>query len=533
MQYIISEEDKALIRQKNLDSRVKINILSNDKKILGVLTGVSNFGSFSIDADSNIRRTTNIQIKLDDLFYDIEGKIETYLNVSFEIFFGLKGMRNDEYKYYRMGILYVTSNNTSYDAVTNTLSLDLSDGFAKLDGTINGQVGGSPTITIPVENDGVKNTLKSAMISVIKSETDIKDYIIDDVGEYYGMPQNNEDYENYRSLNPEWNVIPYDLEFSSGDTVASILNEIRDLYPNCQLYFDIYGNLCFDMIPSNENSPITLNNDYIQSILVANDSEIVSYDRSQIKNVVEVFGQSYDVDRFSETSTYSSGIYSITLDSYDAYSAYTIIAFKSVSANDMDSTYIKINNLSNLPLYYEYTTTFVDKNIIGQDDVSAIRIMKNESNQFVAYYLGQYQPHAICVLTDDINDEIYTKTYFAERYNCIEKNVVMIEGKNSPFSVQKLGILFESKSGEEYDNILSDSIAIENAKYLIYQHSVWNDIVTITTKFIPWLDVNTKVEYKKKQEDDVHTYIIKSISHDPSSDTSSITMHRFCSLYQE
>ena len=237
MQYIISEEDKVLIQQKNLDSRVKINILSNDKKILGVLTGVSNFGSFSIDADSNIRRTTNIQIKLDDLFYDIEGKIETYLNVSFEIFFGLKGMRNDEYKYYRMGILYVTSNNTSYDAVTNTLSLDLSDGFAKLDGTINGQVGGSPTITIPVENDGVKNTLKSAMISVIKSETDIKDYIIDDVGEYYGMPQNNEDYENYRSLNPEWNVIPYDLEFSSGDTVASILNEIRDLYPNCQLYF--------------------------------------------------------------------------------------------------------------------------------------------------------------------------------------------------------------------------------------------------------------------------------------------------------
>ena len=170
MQYIISEEDKVLIQQKNLDSRVKINILSNDKKILGVLTGVSNFGSFSIDADSDIRRTTNLNIKLDDLFYDIEGKIEAYLNVGFEIFFGLKGMRNDDYKYYRMGILYVTSNNTSYDAVTNTLSIDLSDGFAKLDGTINGQVGGSPTIIIPVENDGAKNTLKSAMISVIKAK---------------------------------------------------------------------------------------------------------------------------------------------------------------------------------------------------------------------------------------------------------------------------------------------------------------------------------------------------------------------------
>ena len=95
MQYIISEEDKALIQQKNFDSRVKINILSNDKKILGVLTGVSNFGSFSINADSDIRRTTNLDIKLDDMFYDIEGKIESYLNFSFEIFFGLNGMRNE------------------------------------------------------------------------------------------------------------------------------------------------------------------------------------------------------------------------------------------------------------------------------------------------------------------------------------------------------------------------------------------------------------------------------------------------------
>ena len=78
------------------------------------------------------------------------------------------------------------------------ISTSLSDGFAKFDNTRNGQVGGAPIITIPVDYDGEKLTLKNAMINVIKAETTIKDYIIDDVGEYYGMPHNNENYFEYR-----------------------------------------------------------------------------------------------------------------------------------------------------------------------------------------------------------------------------------------------------------------------------------------------------------------------------------------------
>lgn len=532
MRYIITELDKALVQQKSIKCKIRISILSQDKKILGVLTGVPEVGDFVIDAESNVRRTTSLDIKLDDFYNDIETKIETYLNLDFLVEVGIYNERLCDYNYYRMGVMCITTVNTTYDAVTNTLSLNLSDGFAKFDNTRNGQVGGAPTIVVPVEYNGERNTLKSAMINVLKAETTIKDYIIDDIGEYYGMPENNENYLEYREVNPRWNEIPYDLEFSPGNTVADILTEIRDLYPNCQLYFDVYGNLCFDMIPSNSNSPIMLNNDYLQSILVSDNSEGVAYDISSIKNVAEVFGKIYDVDRYCESSGFDTDTYTLNLELFESYAKYEVISF-TATANNVEQSYININDIGKLPLYNEYTTQFVKENTILAGDMVVVKVMKDSEGNFFAYYLGDYQPHALCVLTDNINDPVYTKEYFAEKYNCLEKNIALVEVKNSPFSIQRLGIILESKSGGEYDNIISDSVALENAKYLIYQSSVWNDTVTITTSLVPWLDVNVKVEYKKQQEDDTYVYLVKNISDSFSTGCSTITMCRFSSLYQE
>jgi hypothetical protein len=538
MQYVITELDKLLIQQKDIKRKIRITILSQDKKILGVLTGVPQIGDFLIDAESNVRRTTSLDIKLDDFYNDIEARIESYLNLDFLLEVGIYNEREGGYRYYRMGVLCITTANTVYDAVTNILSINLSDGFAKFDNTRNGQVGGSPTIIIPVKNGDDYNTLKTAIVNVIKAETTIKDYIIDDIGEYYGMPQNNEHYLEYRQKNPLWNVIPYDLEFSAGNTVENLLVEVRDLYPNCQLYFDIYNNLCFDMIPSNSKAAIVLSNDYLQSILLAEGSEDVQYDISAIKNVVEVFGKIYDVDRFCETATFSEGVYELTMSNFDSYQSHEMIAFTSPMTNpkpEVLPSYINVNSIGKIPLYEEYTEKHIREGSIEKDDTVVVRVIKNSEGKYIAYYLGQYQPHALCVLTENAKDERegYRKKDFAEKFNCLEKNIAFVEVKDSPFSIQRLGTILDSKTGDEYENILSDSVALDNAKYLIYKSSVWNDVVTINTKMIPWLDVNIKVEYKKQQENDTHVYIVKKVSHNFESGTSSITMYRFSSLYQE
>lgn len=521
-----------LLLQNEINYKYKLYVLNKEGKFIDELSGIHSVGNYNIDSNSNIRRTTSFVLELDDIYSSshIEEKIEHWIGYDFVLQIGVYSIRDNDYVWYECGTYTITSANTSYDTVTNTLSTDLSDWFSKLDDTRNGQIGGAPTILIPnLDIDGNKVTIRQATLGILK-DNGINKYIIQDIGEFYGMESYNEDYLTYRTSNPNWNQVPYDLEYDAGCYVSNILIDIRDLYPNCEMCYDIYNNFCFNMIPSCENEPIYVDNDFLQQIIYADNSESVVYDISTIKNITEVFGHMYDVDRFCETCTTSSNVYTLTLDNYEDYSNGEIISFIP-TLNNMASMKLRINSLSSIPIYKEYTTEYIDINTIMVDKMACIKISRSSEGEYVAYYLGQYQPHSLCVLTSDENDVKYTKEYFATKYNCDARNVVFRVEKENPFTVQRLGEILDVKTGEEFDNIYSDSVALSNAIYYNQKSSTWNDIVTLTTKLIPWLDVNTKVSYKKQQENNQYEYVIKSISNDLEGMTSSITLHRFYPLY--
>lgn len=531
MRYNITEYDKDLLLQPSVDYKYKLLIVDNNKNILDEVTGVSSIGSYSIDSESDIRRTTSFVLLLDDCYRDasVEKKLFSWIGYNFQKQIGIYSLRDDDYKWFDCGYYLITEANTSYSSIDNSLSLNLSDWYSKLNGTRNGQIGGAPTIIISNEDEaGNKITIKNATEGVLK-DNGVTDYIVDDIGEFYGMPQNNVDYIEHRTNNPLWNQLPYDLEFSAGCNVGEILDEIKNLYPNCQMYFDIFGHFCFNLIPSCEYDPIILDDAYLQNILVAEDAESVAYDIESIKNVTEVFGHTYEIDRYCTACTTSSNIYTLTLENYEDYSIGDMIAFVP-DMNNVTNMQININGLDSLPLYYEFTTDYIDANILKANETYVLQI-KNTTAGKVAYYLGQYQPHALCVLSNNENDTYYTKAYFAKKYNCDEKNVTIRVEQESPFVVQKLGEILDVKTGEEFDNIYSDSVAVENAIYYNRKSSSVNDTITISTKMMPFVDVNTKVEYRKQQETTTNYYIIKSIENDTSSLTSSITMYRFYPLY--
>lgn len=530
MRYIITEYDKQLV-QRSDDYKYKFFIVDENGNILDEISGISAVGSYNINPESTIRRTTSMTLVLDAQYRteSIERKLYSWIGYNFFMQIGLHDIREDDYKWYDCGYYLITEGNTSYNATTNSLTVSLGDWFATLDGTRNGQNGGAPVIKILHEVDGVPVTIRTGIVNLIKSETNFSNYIVEDIGEFYGMPQNNSDYLSYREQNPLWNSIPYTLEFEAGCLLSDQLLELRDLYPNVEMYFDIYGNFCVNLIPSCEHDAISLANDFLQRILVADNSEQVTYDIKSIKNVTEVFGAIYEVDRYSESVSFSDNTYTLSLDTYTDYSSDDIIAFDSTSIND-STTYIAINDLDSLPLYKEYTTTFIDAGVIEENETYVIKIKKVDG-KYIAYFLGQYQPHALCVLTADANDSKYTKEYFSTRYNVDEKNITFRVEPESPFTIQKIGIVLDVKTGNEYDNILSSSVATENAIYQNKISSSMNDVVTIQTKMIPFLDTNIKVSYKKQQDDEVKEYIIKSIDNNLDSCTSTITMYRFYPLY--
>ena len=530
MRYNVTELDKMLLQHQNeINYKYRLYVLDREHRIVDELMGVSSIGSYNIDADSNIRRTTSFVLELDNTYSSthIEEKIETWIGYDFSMQIGIYYLRENEYIWYDCGSYTITSTNTSYDAATNTLSTELSDWFSKLDGTRNGQIGGAPTILIPnLDDEGNKITIRSATVGVLK-DNQVEKYIVQDIGEFYGMDMYNQDYMEYREGNPNWNQLPYDLEYNVGCHVADILIDIRDLYPNCEMYYDIYNNFCFNMIPSCDNEEIVCSNEFLQSILVAESSESVTYDISSIKNITEVFGKTYDVDSFCEECTYSSNVYTLTLDKYEKYENNQIISF-TAPANNLASAKFRINSLSSIPIYNEGTTEYIAAGTMQADTIYAVKLGYKD-DAYVAYFLGSFQPHAICVLTADANDSVYTKEYFEEKYNC--KNVTFRVEENNPFTIQRIGEVLDVKTGDEFDNIISDSVAIQNALYYNKKSSTSNDIVTLTTKMIPWLDVNIKVSYKKQQESEEHEYIVKSIANDLSSMTSNITLYRFYPLY--
>lgn len=531
MKYPITEYDKELLLQSIMQYKLKISVTDKKRNVIDVLTGISEVGGIHIDADSNIRRTFSFTLKPDDFIDNIEAKIAGWMGLYYEIEIGLLDQRTNTFAYYPCGRFCITTASTSYDASSNSITFELSDRISELDGTRNGQIGGAPAITIPKENGGKKQTIREITVNLVNSSTGIDRHIIDDIGEFNGMPQNNPDYADYRLKNDEWNVLPYDLEYSSGTYMSDILFDIRDLYPNCQMYFDVYDNFCFDMIPSLDNDLPDLDNDFLQRLLVSSNTEAVSYDIPSIKNITEIFGKSYDVDRYAESCTYSGNTYHIPLSDYPSYGKYDIIALKP-SGSSLFSPSLKINSLSPIPIYYQYTSTPLKAGELQAGKMCVFQIYRI-SDKYMAYYLGQYQPHVLCVLTGNLNDSKYTPKYFAGKYNVEEKNVYLRNEPFSNFSVQKQGEILDSKCGDEFDNILSDSVALENAKYYNRLSSTMFDTVTITTKLIPWLDVNVKVNYKKAQEDTVYSYVVKSRQDDFMSGTSTITMYRFLQLYEQ
>lgn len=103
---------------------------------------------------------------------------------------------------------------------------------------------------------------------------------------------------------------------------------------------------------------------------------------------------------------------------------------------------------------------------------------------------------------------------------------------DSPFVVEKLGEILDVKVSGEFDNITSNDLAADRAKWENWKNSRLTDNITITTALLPFLDVNKKVSYKCSDSDKEHQYIISSISHDFAGYTTTITMYRFYPLYE-
>lgn len=391
--------------------------------------------------------------------------------------------------------------------------------------------------------------IREAMATCVGQLAFIKDRNIDEIGESKGMPYHfpGWDYLSYRKNNYFWNKIPYDLEFDKGCTVWQIITTMRDLYEKYQCYFDINNTFCCELAPRGYDEIVTFDNSFLQSILI---SENTTINFDEVKNVTEVWGAIFETDWFAFSdvsfngSTYSANISGYTDETHTNYYNGDIIAIK-IPQNNRGQCYININSLGNIPVYdenYEIPINGTSDTMnLNAGETYVFKIVKRRENGtdiIRAYLLGQYQSHAMCVLTDGTTGEEYTTTggvtvakyskeYFKKVYNV--DNVYMDVVPDSPFTIQKLGVIL--KVYDDETNIQSCATALETARQENYRSSRLTDNISLTTKLVPCADVNQKVEYQRSDMDTPQEYLVTSISHDIAGGTTNWTLVKYYPLY--
>ncbi len=549
---LITQNDLILVLSGSASPKLdlKIEVFDQDQKIIGTIHGVVS-GSMSINGESDIRRTASfvVQPTLTEQLRLTEKSL-LWLNKDLRLSVGLYDIRAKQYEYYPLGSYVYTDTSGTYDATTNRLTINCADFMKKLDGTKNGQLG-ALRIRYPAYQEDAEtgeviqyHKIRDAVIETLEHLAKITNYRIDDMGEAKAMPEYNRDWQTYREEHETtWNAIPFDQEFSSGCSILSILTAFRDLYPNYEMFFDMETNafIC-QLKPMCYEDDLYLDHSFLKRVLI---SENTSVDMTTVRNICEVWGNVIDVDYYIEECAYSEHIYSASISGYESgYENGDVIGLKIPAANHADAK-IQINHFGAVGIYHEANDAPISADVLKPDQVYAFKIRKTrvDGNQVQkAYLLGQWQVHAVNVLTDGTKSgqfvtgsdgqeyELYSKEYFQNFYNC--ERVDLTVTKDSPFTVEKLGEIPDVKTGNEYENLTSDDLAADRAKWENWKNCRLTDHITITTALLPFLDVNKKVSYQRSDSDREQQYIISSVSHDFSAFTSTITMYRFYPLYE-
>lgn len=535
--YNITQNDINLLYNRNKSLYVKIELLKKESptnfSIVDTLEGNLVSGDYSEDADSDTRRTLSLVFIISDKSYTVGEFSRIWLDKYVRIYMGQKDSRTKSIYWYKKGIYVIDNAETTYSAEDNSITLSCSDLVATMDGTHGGDIDAT-TIKIPGGS-----IIREAMIQTLTQLGGWGNYRVDDIGEYTCLEGIVTDYLKRRESYPDWNQVPYDLEFDVGTTVWDIIIKLRDLYPGFECFFDEDGVFICQRIPNCEADSIVLSNEIVGPLIISENSTV---DLSTVRNVTRIYGASIETDRYSETCSTNGNVYTATLESF-VLSSNIVVGVK-VDSPNVENMKLRIINAAGEELGEpiaivdrEITTIIktpggdiiVDQNIPSDKEIvteAEVHYKPCDAGKFEAGKVYCFK-YASCLNTGETEKTmnwVYQGQYQIE---AIYKN----EDESTAFCVQKIGERLQVLSGGEFDDIQSDTLAQENAAYQNWLKCRLTDTISLEMIDIPFLQVNTKIEYAPQNSNMAETYIVKKISESFMAGTATVEMMRFYRLY--
>lgn len=475
----VGQDDYNILSQQIITKYIKLEILNFQYNVVDEISGNLTAMSVNIDSESDLRRSCNLTFVVTDASFDVKAGNKIWLDKFCRPWVGYENIYTGKIQWYNQGIYLINAPSWRYNATTHELSLAGLDLASKLTGLRNGELEGIPT-KIPAGS-----SVREAMIAAIELAGFTK-YTISECKDVDG------------------NIIavPNDIEIAQGGTVWNIVTQLRDILPRYETFFDVDGVFIYQPIPTGSGDPVIIDDTIWPNLLI---DESINNDFESVKNYIEVYGRTLDPTYFSTNTVYSGTTLVLTVADYPtALTDNTLIGFTTPSTGDISATSaisLKMNSLAS-SLLHEYGTN----NLVTHLD---------NNTYYVAYYnqgwylMGHQQPVGIAY--DDNPD--------------------------SPFYVNgSIGRIRHVLYGGEYENITSDKLALERAKYELWKSTRLQDSITLTSIPNPWLDVNVLISHaiRGKSQENAAQYIIKSISTDYGIEgTQSINAITYYPLYPD
>lgn len=265
MAVIPTQTDYELTQLKVRNNKIKVEVLNFNFQTIDLIEGNVIDGSVNVDATADIRRTCSISIVPTKKYQIISEGGEFWLDKYIKIYEGIDNPRNNnETEWWNLGIFMINNPNRVYNSTTNTISFEGLDLMAKLTGRRNGQLPAMATL-VPVDSK-----IADVVKQIITQLGGFNEYVIQDEGL----------------------TIPYDIKKETGAYIYDLLAEIRDLYSDWEMFFDVEGVFHWQKIPSGVNSPVVLNFDELKQPIVI-DAQI-DVDFENVKNNIIVYGRMLD-----------------------------------------------------------------------------------------------------------------------------------------------------------------------------------------------------------------------------------------------
>ena len=630
--------DTTLQSIRNIDC--KLFVLDYDYTILDEISGKTESVSLSVTAESDIRRTANINIVLKDdsrqtnsnIFYWQVGN-PYWFDKYIQIYVAIQDVNTQEYVWVNEGIYMVNSPTISYDATTNNLSFEAVDLMSKMTGLRNGQLEGM-TYTIPAGST-ITGALKTLLVE--------------------------QGFDKYIIFTPPYDYVPQEINIDIGGTTYDLLRELRDINANWEMFFDVDGVFHFQQIPSGkvivdpesgeEGEPTPVIDQTMWDKLNVSYNLDTSFE--DVKNYVEVLGKVHEPHEYGtvtiDGSTLNMKLTNIIASYLNNVWVVGIPVIATEGATQPEAlatpiTQIIIKDIAST----DVSDINLDTPIIAANEYYCVKLTFNDTECEMCEYLGALQPRAVAfennpespfyVGTSTQYESAYGNVvdFASENESYIVEFLPAIAGSNmvlnlspwctaSNFNMANIGDTWKFKlnieslsqyiitmsivmggsadtysirnmanerisldyaqdylliatkissttlqfnvmyypmpasvlpmsttsvlnlpkfnkqvrmvcAGDEYDNIYSDSLAEQRARYEIYLRSRVHDSINITSVPIYWLEVNDIIEYNLPNSDSETTdlWLVKSFNTDISTDgTQSISAIRYYPLYAD